>query len=173
MFFKGTLWENMTFAADKSEKNPERVEAILKILGLPQENIEAVLDRRENARTERFWSQQYSQTELCMLSLARALIVNPELLCLHKPTVCFQDHVASKIADVLSKFVDKRGLEQPVESFHERAYRTCIVTTARMTFTKYADAVVHVQQGRLVRLQWNNAEKQEEEEKRNREGKKF
>ncbi|CAE7437512.1 pgp-1 [Symbiodinium natans] len=83
-------------------------------------------------------------TEKCLLHLARALVMNPEVLILHKPLEHFDYVFARRVVEILREFVDLRGLEKPRESLHLRSPRTCIFSVGHLDNLEDVDILLQV-----------------------------
>merc|ERR1711976_611200 len=92
---------------DDEDGRSERIEAICRSLGLEDEVMRLLGSKRAVA-----WGDVLSQTQKYLLSLARALIANPEILCIHKPTLVFNEDTSGKVLRMLKKFVRGKGIEQ-------------------------------------------------------------
>eukprot|EP00928_Gymnodinium_smaydae_P043366 TRINITY_DN2906_c0_g3_i1.p1 TRINITY_DN2906_c0_g3~~TRINITY_DN2906_c0_g3_i1.p1 ORF type:complete len:866 (+),score=111.61 TRINITY_DN2906_c0_g3_i1:138-2735(+) len=148
MFFHGTLFANLTFGtAQHGDRFPRRVEAICKGLGLGSE----VLCHLSTKRSQN-WGVVLSQTQKHLLTLARALISNPEILCLHKPTLAFDEATSIRVLRVLKEFVRQKGLYHPPTVKARCRPRTCLMTSAKMLGVQYADKVFHVSTAKGVSL---------------------
>lgn len=55
------------------------------------------------------WARQLSASERHQLQLCAALVANPNLLVLHKPTMPYQSTTAARVLDTVRRFVDDRG----------------------------------------------------------------
>jgi len=141
LFFHGSLYENMTFGVrlGDSDGRLERVLSICARLGLGDSVLEAlqIPDVCE-------WGSVICETKQTLLSLARALIANPEVLCIHKPTEGFDKHTANIVLGVLQDFVRERGIEEDPATRHLRRPRTCIITSSRRQALMWADQLLHV-----------------------------
>merc|ERR1711941_108507 len=98
--------DNLTLGVEKNhaDGNPARVKAICQALSIPN----AILDlcQLEHALP---WHAYVSKSEAQLLSLARAFIANPELLCLEKPTSYFNKDSSVVFAKYLKEqFVETR-----------------------------------------------------------------
>merc|ERR1740138_1894761 len=91
-----------------------------------------------------------SGTDLHLLSIARALVMNPEVLVMIKPLGHFNDWLAGRVFALLREFVDKRGVEQPADEFLSRRPRTCFFTTANTKRWTMVDRVLHVSKHKVV-----------------------
>mmetsp|Transcript_55323 Transcript_55323/g.101379 ORF Transcript_55323/g.101379 Transcript_55323/m.101379 type:complete len:867 (-) Transcript_55323:87-2687(-) len=130
LFFSGTLYENLTFGVvphDK-DKSKDRVLKIVSRLGLPDN----VLKWIEGEDMKFAWSQVMSYTQQCLLTLARGLIANPEMLCVERPTMPFDELQSNTVMRMLREFCDEKGVEQDADLRHQRRPRTCVMTKARM-----------------------------------------
>ncbi|OLP98114.1 DNA polymerase alpha catalytic subunit [Symbiodinium microadriaticum] len=83
-------------------------------------------------------------TEKCLLHLARALVMNPEVLILHKPLEHFDYVFARRVVEILREFVDLRGLEKPRETLHLRSPRTCIFSVGHLENLEDVDTLLQV-----------------------------
>jgi len=139
-FIKGSLYKNLIFglSADDKDARPERVKSICNALGL--ESIMKYID----SDVDLPWASCLSHTEQHFLCLARALISNPEVFCVHKPTLPSDDKKSKEIIAILRKYVDDRGLEQDPETRHLRRPRTCVMTSAKMLGVRASDVVYKV-----------------------------
>jgi len=140
MFVKGTLLENLKYGAKVAEDGElHRVSSICRRLQL-DEDILTYLDSAE----VQDWSTvlRMPQQQLCML--ARALVANPEVVCMDTPVSLLSPDVAKNVMECLQLFVRERGLEQDPEKVHLRNPRTCIFTCTSVRETDFADQVVYV-----------------------------
>merc|ERR1711920_307914 len=85
-----------------------------------------------------------SFTQQCLLCLARAFVMNPELLCLHKPTMVYDENRSIMIMTLLRRFVVEKGLEQCVSQRQFRRPRTCIMTTSKILLPGQVDEIFTV-----------------------------
>eukprot|EP00930_Biecheleria_cincta_P039742 TRINITY_DN27293_c0_g1_i1.p1 TRINITY_DN27293_c0_g1~~TRINITY_DN27293_c0_g1_i1.p1 ORF type:complete len:941 (+),score=165.49 TRINITY_DN27293_c0_g1_i1:405-2825(+) len=152
LFFKGSLRENLCFgmALDDSDADVERVRGILQMLELA-DVAKKYLDSDEAIDC----SWLFSPTQLQLLSLARALVANPEMLCIHRAAVDFNDEEASaRIVGILKKFVKSKGLCQDRKTaMHLRRPRTCILASASLAELDSCDSVFSVsEEGGMERI---------------------
>lgn len=148
LFFEGTILDNLLFgvAAGDDDGRRERVVEICTKLGLKEEVV-----RHTASNDKHVWSDVFSATQCQLLSIATALIANPEVLCIHKPTQYFDSETAQKVASVFREFVDTKGLECPGPR-RARRPRTCIMTTADTANLRYAHAVFNITAKSGIRL---------------------
>lgn len=139
MFIPGTLWRNLVFGCppDSAEASEERVKRICKRLRIPSEVMDFM-------NRDVPFGQVLSQTQCQLVTIARALIANPEVLCIHKPTLVFSAAAGRLVDAVLREFVDQRGFEVDPDTRSLRRPRTCIMTTTSSADIGLADAVFHV-----------------------------
>merc|ERR1712032_220349 len=102
------------------------------------------MSERDKAGRHRRWAARFSHTDFARLNLARALVMNPEVLVMHKPVVTFNDVEARKIVGLLRTHVDERGLHMPEVDRGLRRPRTVFLTTSQMAAVRRADAVYSV-----------------------------
>jgi len=166
MFFYGTLMENMLFGTSVTDPDARisRVLSIAKKLGIGDNVLEylsskpehslftpkgTLLTIEQSASTSKpdqkhAWNAVLSQTEKHLLCLARALIANPEVLCIHKPTLAFDEKTSNIVLEVLQEYVTDKGIDQDMETQHLRRPRTCIITSAKALGVSSSDRVFHV-----------------------------
>jgi ABC-type multidrug transport system fused ATPase/permease subunit len=142
MFFPGTLKENLLFGVTPGDPDgdDDRIEKICAMLGAPEQLLQLL----SGSDVTQNWKEVLSQTQCQILSLARALISNPEVLCIHKPTMIFDEEYSRQIFEVLRNFVDQRGIVQDGSTWHLRRPRTCIITSNDIYAEKVADMTFHV-----------------------------
>jgi len=141
MFFHGTLLENLTFGATKgdSDVSMQRVVKICTRLGIN----DATLRYLECDQCLE-WNEVISHTQSQLISIARALIFNPEVLCIHKPVQAFDNTVAVAVLAILRQFVKEKGIDQDPETSHFRRPRTVFMTNCSILGVQYADHIFHV-----------------------------
>jgi len=149
IFFMGTLYENLTFGAPLGgqDRKMDRVLAICKRLGLSEKALRWVQqgERETNPDAEvRPWGELLSHTEKCLCQLARAFIANPEVLCVHKPTMPFNNSTSMNLLLLLREFCAKKGLEHDAAAHHLRRPRTCIITSSKVFGMEITDQVFMV-----------------------------
>jgi len=92
-----------------------------------------------------------AHTDRCLLHFARALVMNPEVMIIHKPLSHFDSKHARLVLEILREFVDDRGIEKPREGKALRRPRTCIFSEAESgeTEVEIADLVLNVSDGKV------------------------
>lgn len=140
LFFDGSLLTNLTFGADGpiSDRSLDRVRAICEALGVDGDVLCHLDDGDLN-----HWSQVFSATQCQQLSLARAVVANPEVLCVHKPAEFFPDQNGAAIMRVFRKYVDENGVLQQGPKASRRP-RTFIATVVRHVHHGFADQIFWV-----------------------------
>lgn len=149
MFIKGSLFENLVMGVipGTGDGDRARVRRICEKLGLDETNLK-LLDRDD----EHAWHSVLSQSQAHILCIARALVANPDILCIHKPTQPFDKHTASEtVMKVLKEFVKRRGVEKDRESAHMRRPRTLIFTASEMSNVGFADRIFMVSRENGIR----------------------
>lgn len=74
--------------------------------------------------TDTSWQEQLTYTERAKLHLARAFVVNPEILVLDRPLHHYHSSMASHILSALRTYVEQRGFCVPCLKDHHRRPRT-------------------------------------------------
>lgn len=152
MFMRGTLFSNLVFGVtgDDRDGSRERVLAICRKVGLPDDILQLVEHDVEAVN----WEDLLSQTESFLLSIVRALVANPEVMCLHKLALTYDDQTSDKVWKTLREFVECRGLGEDPSSWHLRHPRTCIVSgrVSDMMCHPYADQIIKLDRSSMTRL---------------------
>jgi len=90
------------------------------------------------------WQARLSHTDRAKLSLARAFVMNPEILVLHKPALAFNELNSKEFINMIRSHVDERGVELPVDQRFARRPRTVFFTSSTTAGLKSADEVYEV-----------------------------
>eukprot|EP00931_Biecheleriopsis_adriatica_P056287 TRINITY_DN33352_c0_g1_i1.p1 TRINITY_DN33352_c0_g1~~TRINITY_DN33352_c0_g1_i1.p1 ORF type:complete len:866 (+),score=116.59 TRINITY_DN33352_c0_g1_i1:133-2730(+) len=138
MFIRAPMLQNLTFGVPEgdSDASPDRVKKICSRLGL-NDWVQAFIDTDDVLP----WMDVLSETQSHLICLARALIANPEVLCVHKPTLAFPDNTSALVMQVFKDFVEQKGLEQDPATFHMRRPRTCIMTNVKLAGVSLSDRI--------------------------------
>jgi len=118
----------------------DRVKRICKLLGM-QEKILVHIDEDTPMKT---WASFLSHTDYARLNLARAFIMNPECLVIHKPDMVFSSDEVTSVMELLRKHVNERGLELPEKTRAVRRPRTVFFTSVTIQGVNFADRVFEV-----------------------------
>jgi len=141
-FFEGTLMENMCFGVEfPSDGTKDRVQSILRAL-----HCEDCVDDGVESTDRKMWQSQLTVCERHSLNLARALIANPYLICIHKPTMAYGAKYSNMVMQILTTFVRNRGIEQGSVPVDSRRPRTVIFTSFQKSSTEYADKIFKISQ---------------------------
>lgn len=90
----------------------------------------AVLSQSFITTTNVAWMARLSATEHALVHIARAFVVNPEVLVIHRPTLRFNEDQRTRIMELLAQFVDERGIEGDTSGpMMFRRPRTCFFTS--------------------------------------------
>jgi len=135
IFFNDTLLNNLTYGVshgDDEDGNIERVIGICRKLKV-SEAVIGYLDKATPGKYEvkADWGDVLNTTTRVLLNLARALIANPEILVVQKPTSVFDDAISENTLMCLREFVEKKGLLMDPKTMAFRRPRTCVMTTTR------------------------------------------
>merc|ERR1712032_814 len=175
IFYSKTLMENLCFGpSDGADEDPERVKRICRRLGLNKDLLEEISevvgdmkngakpgDKENHGGTARSVAKRsdallkasagalLSHTDRYLIHLARALVMNPEVLIIHKPLSNFDDLHGGRVLELLREFVDMRGVEKPVHGRRLQRPRTCIFSVSDLTGIKLVDRVLQIQGGKV------------------------
>lgn len=143
-----SLWQNLTFGNAKGN-NPYRVENILKALDMHEalelcrRDLTARKKAFDGAGDEQEKTEEEEEEEIekvnpldkwrssqkANVHLARALIMNPELMVLHRPFMNYPNKKQSDhIATILKEHRDTRGFQMDPSQKHTRRPRTMFFT---------------------------------------------
>jgi len=154
LLIAGTLWDNLTFGVVPGDPDGER-ERVLRIcerLNMSKH----ILDWMDSSEA---WHKKLSMTEIRQIHLARGLIANYHVMCVHRPTMGCSKKASQRIMSLLEEFVRKRGVEQDEGMTQTRRPRTCIFTGTThegLLEDHHVDRVFMVKHNRVER--WESAE---------------
>jgi len=141
LFFKASLFENLTFGCipGDSDTEMERVVKICSRLGLPQGELDLIKQGKDAPAM--VWGELLSHSHISLLGIARAIITNPELMCIHKPIMAHSEETSATIIAMLKEFCVEKGVGQDATTRHLRRPRTCVMTAAKLSSVTFADHV--------------------------------
>lgn len=141
LFFSGTLRENLSFGVADGDADGDlaRILTICRRLTVDDETLDYI-----GSDASLPWPDVLSLTQCCLLCTARALISNPEVLVVHKPTQPFDDTTCDVIMGLFREYVVNKGIEQDQAMWWSRRPRTCIVTSSKAAGISQCDHIVHV-----------------------------
>jgi ABC-type multidrug transport system fused ATPase/permease subunit len=128
----GSLMKNLTLGQDEQSCGGiDRVREICRLLGFP-DNLMDYLEPHATYRgedepdpnKETEWTTVLTDSAKARLTLARAFIMNPEVLVVNKPTMAFNAREKQDIIRALRSHVDERGLALPQDEWRLRRPRT-------------------------------------------------
>lgn len=90
------------------------------------------------------WGKKLNYVEIAKIHLARALIVNPEVLILQRPLIHFDDDEADRVRKVLFHHIRNRGLCLPKETAARRRPRTLFFSPSSEREATQADVLWEV-----------------------------
>merc|ERR1711971_473955 len=95
------------------------------------------------------WSSILTYTEKVKVHLARAFVMNPELLVLQRPLHHFRDAAKQEIFTLIRQHVSNRGLSYPPGTVHNRRPRTCFMSTESRAQAMATDVYWEIDKGML------------------------
>lgn len=87
------------------------------------------------------WFDKLNYTEKAKLHLARGLIMNPELMILHRPLYHFNDKLGHFCLKIIKQHHNNRGLCMPTTTMHRRRPRTVFMTCDNEWEENVADVI--------------------------------
>jgi len=142
-----SLWDNLTFGARNA--GYDRVKEILEAMQLNGVRESIALELQGERLGEKsgpghgYKETDMSSATLAKIHLARALIMNPEVMVLQRP-LSFYDQLSSSRLDILNlikEYVANRGIGLPTESVWSRRPRTVFFTAETMEEAQEADVI--------------------------------
>merc|ERR1711924_581334 len=94
-------------------------------------------------------------TERVKIHLARAFIMNPEVMALQRPLYHFAKNTAEEMLKLIKKYVDNRGLCLPEDTVHKRCPRTVFFSPETKEQAKMADVVWQIDDGAKTLFETN------------------
>jgi ABC-type uncharacterized transport system fused permease/ATPase subunit len=142
-FMRGSLLDNLVYGVRKGDTDGDktRVKIILQHLGLPS-NVMYLLE--EDSIHKDSWIDVLCESQKHLLSIARAIIANPQVICVHKPTDKFSQIQGRSVLQVLQMFVHEKGVGQDQSLQSRTRPRTCIMTNVNIAAKDFADVFVFV-----------------------------
>eukprot|EP00747_Dinoflagellata_sp_TGD_P075084 gnl/TRDRNA2_/TRDRNA2_158591_c0_seq1.p1 gnl/TRDRNA2_/TRDRNA2_158591_c0~~gnl/TRDRNA2_/TRDRNA2_158591_c0_seq1.p1 ORF type:complete len:914 (+),score=138.86 gnl/TRDRNA2_/TRDRNA2_158591_c0_seq1:97-2838(+) len=123
---------------DEYEDNEEAVEV---------DEGEILHDHDEEWKTtigHHMWHERLTYTEKTKIHLARALIMNPEVMVAQRPLLHYSPETSEHILNVLRVHVKNRGVCLPEEQCRNRRPRTCFFTPETIDQAKEAEHIWQV-----------------------------
>lgn len=154
-FFADTMYNNLTYGVGKDDNDgaPERVFKICQRLGVSDRVLKYLCEsEKELFNVKVDWINVLSQTQQALLSIARGLIANPEILVIHKPTSVLNDAMTENVLALLRENVANKGLNMDKETFAFRRPRTVVMTSARQRAIAIADYVFKITPTGAIRM---------------------
>eukprot|EP00747_Dinoflagellata_sp_TGD_P128474 gnl/TRDRNA2_/TRDRNA2_174544_c4_seq19.p1 gnl/TRDRNA2_/TRDRNA2_174544_c4~~gnl/TRDRNA2_/TRDRNA2_174544_c4_seq19.p1 ORF type:complete len:542 (+),score=68.43 gnl/TRDRNA2_/TRDRNA2_174544_c4_seq19:3-1628(+) len=90
-----------------------------------------------------------SHTDYCLINLARAFVMNPEMMIIHKPLAHFDALNSSRVLGLMREFVDLRGVENTSDEWSLQRPRTCIFSAVHLEGIELADQAFRVSDGSI------------------------
>jgi ABC-type multidrug transport system fused ATPase/permease subunit len=142
LFFMGTLYDNLTYGVPLGDKDRriERIVNICKGLNILPETMSLISEDGKGQHIAR-WNEELSRSDRQLLNIARGLVANPEVLCVHKPSMGLGPNTIPVVLGALRSFVALRGVDQDNERYYFRRPRTCIYTLSTDADMQYADVI--------------------------------
>lgn len=91
------------------------------------------------------WGKKLNYVEVAKIHLARALIMNPEVLILQRPLIHFDDEEAKRVRGVLWNHIRNRGLGLPTETAARRRPRTLFFSPSSESEARAAEVLWKVE----------------------------
>lgn len=130
----------LLYASPEQVQGIDRVRTICRRVGLKAE----LLSHLETETPLREWQHLLSYTDFARLNLARAFVMNPECLVIHKPDMCFDVDEVMDILMLIRCHSRERGLELPPETRRYRRPRTVFFTCTTAEALDMADGIFEV-----------------------------
>lgn len=115
----------------------ERVKRICEQLSFDKfilDLLDTETDDHHHSHESQEWTVRLSHTAYPRISLARAFVMNPEVLVIHKPLVAFNEEEQRQIMSLLVKHAEQRGLELPELQRRFRRPRTVFFSASSKNY---------------------------------------
>jgi len=145
------LVEKSRFKQDMPKKPKVEDNSRRTIIGIVSGSVQSMAMRELQEKTMAP-EQGLPYTEKCLLHIARALVMNPEVLILHKPLEHFDNIFARRVVDLLREFVDLRGIEKSKNTLHLRRPRTCIFSVGQTNGLEDVDMLLQVSNRKVEKI---------------------
>lgn len=150
----GTVFQDLKVLPERTVR--ENIEVALAVVGLPENEwkgrLDDILKWVNLSERAGLFPAQLSGGELQRVSIARALVVNPQLILADEPTGNLDWDTSMGIMDLLLK-INKEG-------------KTVIMATHnKMIIDKYDKRIIHLVNGKLVSEKNDQKEEKKEEKK--------
>eukprot|EP00747_Dinoflagellata_sp_TGD_P069484 gnl/TRDRNA2_/TRDRNA2_156148_c1_seq1.p1 gnl/TRDRNA2_/TRDRNA2_156148_c1~~gnl/TRDRNA2_/TRDRNA2_156148_c1_seq1.p1 ORF type:complete len:291 (+),score=31.83 gnl/TRDRNA2_/TRDRNA2_156148_c1_seq1:2-874(+) len=152
-----SAYRNLTFG--RQDADPARVRAVVKELHI--RHIEPLLTQKQN-EDDHDWRLQLTYTDRAKMHLARALIMNPEVLVLQRPLHHYDRPAAKLIFEVIKKHVQLRGIALPTGSLDRRRPRTCFFAPEEADEALASDYIWKIDQQNVVVDAQHDSESEEQ-----------
>jgi ABC-type transport system involved in cytochrome bd biosynthesis fused ATPase/permease subunit len=140
LFFNGTLYENLAFGIEvgRADASLDRIRGVCGLLG-----VDARVLRYLEKDDELKWSDIFSGAQCKLLTIARALINNAELICFHKPLVTLDDEKMLHVIKSLKDHVQQKGLLEKTHPMMRRR-RTVVITSSQQFAVEKASEIIRL-----------------------------
>eukprot|EP00928_Gymnodinium_smaydae_P021251 TRINITY_DN18276_c0_g4_i1.p1 TRINITY_DN18276_c0_g4~~TRINITY_DN18276_c0_g4_i1.p1 ORF type:complete len:805 (+),score=143.44 TRINITY_DN18276_c0_g4_i1:54-2417(+) len=135
-----SLYANLTLGlSDSRDVDAQRIEGIMSALEMTR-SVALLRDSNTSPRAVE-WQQRLPSSEIHMIHIARAFIMNPEVLVMQMPFAIFNAQGCSVLGKACTSHVRDRGLNMPAEQRESRRPRTLFYSAYREEVMQYADTV--------------------------------
>jgi ABC-type multidrug transport system fused ATPase/permease subunit len=158
LFLKRSLWSNLAigqFYWTDRVAECDRVLRICRRIGVGKV-ILSVLEKNKDDFVNGIddvdigWQLALSNSERVLISLARALIYNPEVLVMNRPTQRLPDSASKQVIKLITEYVRNRGVDLPADTTHRRRPRTAFVSFVRCEGVRQADVIWKVEKSHVT-----------------------
>lgn len=156
---KETIFDNLTYGIkyptpQDKEKDKEKLELrckkIMRRLGFHEVVLQKHLHEKNFLGTAGI---KITRADRQLISIGRALVMNPEVIIAHKPTAILNETQADNVLDMFKEFVENRGVfMNPEEPLVKRRRRTLIYSAKSEKTAVIADMVFCAAGGRIKPL---------------------
>jgi len=157
-----SLWSNLAIGRDywRNEENEamrilricERIGFSSKLLQQLKEGMAPFLAGKDEVN-DIAWQAPLSGTDVVLIHLARAFIYNPEVLVMNRPTTRLPDKTSNRVLNLITEYVQNKGVELPATDLWRRRPRTAFVSFVRLQGVRAADVVWDVDDGNVKVLE--------------------
>lgn len=145
-------WRDWDFETDRILRICKRLGFNSRFLNNLEESKDRFVAGVEDER-DLEWQRKLSASDRNLITIARALIYNPEVLVMNRPTAQLSESTAAKVFDLIQEFVSNRGVELPPKDAPKRRPRSAFVSFVRMSGVRIADRIWSIEGGEVSELE--------------------
>jgi len=143
------IFDNLVFGGQTTDDSkPERVVKIVDALNIPR--VRKMLEDELAGNGREDWLEQITESDIQKIHIARALIMNPEVMVMHRPLVGLEDNERANLTELLREHVTNRGTFVDPDLRNFRRPRTLFVSSSQPLGQSDVDITWHIYDSKTV-----------------------